>query len=87
MAIDDLHWMKRMPGTSVGAARTHGVSGGAGVDAEDAQAAHHSWYDSSFDLRQGLDVIETNLDPLDTHGALLPSLAWLQLMSKRNRRR
>lgn len=85
MATDDLLWFKRMPGTSVGAARTDVA--GASAKVGDAHEHHHSWYDSSFDLQQGLDVIETNLDPLETHGALLPSLAWLQLMSKRNRRR
>ncbi len=85
MAIDDLSWFKRMPGTSVGAALTDAAA--ANAPANDAHEHHHSWYDSSFDLRHGLDVIETNEDPLETHGALLPSLAWLQLMSKRNRRR
>lgn len=27
-----------------------------------------NWYDSSFDLRRGLWVIETDLDPAITHG-------------------
>jgi hypothetical protein len=85
MATDDLLWFKRMTGTSVGAARADVVVVNAPMS--DAHENHHSWHDSSFDLRQGLDVIETNLDPLETHGALLPSPAWLQLMSKRNRNR
>jgi hypothetical protein len=28
----------------------------------------NGWYDSSFDLRRGLWVIETDLDPAITHG-------------------
>ncbi len=29
------------------------------------------WYDSSFDLRRGLWVIETDLDPAITHGVVV----------------
>ncbi len=29
------------------------------------------WYDSSFDLRRGLWVIETDLDPAITHGIVV----------------
>ena len=33
-----------------------------------------SWYDSSYELRRGLLVIELDLDPRLTHGELVPAL-------------
>jgi hypothetical protein len=36
----------------------------------DDNAEPASWHDSSFELRRGLWVIETDLDPAITHGAL-----------------
>ncbi len=41
--------------------------------AAQAQEHSHGWHDSSFDLRQGLDVIETDWDPRTATGfALAP---------------
>ena len=37
----------------------------------------NGWYDSSFDLRRGLWVIETDLDPAITHGIVTRKRAHL----------
>jgi hypothetical protein len=34
-------------------------------------ASARDWYDSSFELRRGLWVIETDLDPAVTHGIVV----------------
>jgi hypothetical protein len=46
--------------------RTSDVAGQPGMGPVDEFV--NGWYDSSFDLRRGLWVIETDLDPAITHG-------------------
>ena len=45
-----------------------GVNGTAMNGTAPADEFATSWHDSSFDLRRGLWVIETDLDPPITHG-------------------